>query len=66
MCFMDKRALIILGQWKEAAHSSQTVHQFRTHSEEEDASFKRSLLRRESSWPWASELNASKFRLTKG
>jgi hypothetical protein len=66
MCFMDNRALMFLGQWKEATHSSQVIHQFRTHTVEEDASFTRTLQRQCISQRWLSRLRACRERLVKG
>jgi hypothetical protein len=47
MYFMDFRAMPFLNCWKEATRKSQNIHRFRTHSKEEAASFKRTLLKRE-------------------
>jgi hypothetical protein len=45
MYFMDNRSLAFLGYWKNATNSSQDLHRFRNHSKEEDASFKRTLIK---------------------
>jgi hypothetical protein len=66
MCFMDNRAMMFLGHWKEATHSSQVIHQFRTHSVEEDASFKRTLLRQDLRQKWLSRISSCRLRLVKG